>query len=622
MKRFLLIFLLILSAGLLFAQDEDVLLDYKLRKVIFKGNQSFKNNQLKQIIDIKPVITKRGMQRISYRFIKSQTKTIKNYYISEGFLNCTVQDSLIIYEKEALHLYFNINENERFTLKQISIEGNTLLSDGEILEILDLRIGDPFRQYIYYNNFKKILSRYSELGHPFATIREEFDWSSNLEITLYINEDMSYQVKNISIKGNKTVYEESIRKHLKIEENTPYQLEKINRTQDRIYEMGAFNSVNIVPVKPDSTAQTLNLDVNVVESKTRRFDVQFGARQGYTEEISYSSLFIQPEWVHKNILHRAHRLSMGVTYEALFHNIRIDHAVNAEIAYTVPWLVVFRLPTTLKIYYDRNVYSPFSDRNVAKNDTITDYGINLSSIWRYNRKIYTRGSFALKNVKSESSGKGFEPLTEFTLQSRFDNRDNFIYPTKGWNILLYGGYVVGIQEATETQYFRLETSINRYTTIFRNLVLAMRIDIGQFFDRKTIDPLYLYRMGSETTVRGWFQSIGDLYQIVDPDQPSILDTLYAGKAKLMANVELRFDLIWNFGVNAFIDAGRLDNDFSEVLNWDGYYVNTGFGIYYKTPIGPIRIELPIIINDPNIGLNRDPERTFFTRIKFGLLFAF
>ncbi len=620
MKRFLLIFLLILSAGFLFAQDEDVLLDYKLRKVIFKGNQSFKNNQLKQIIDIKPVITKRGMRRISYRFIKSQTKAIKNYYISEGFLNCTVQDSLIIYEKEALHLYFNINENERFTLKQISIEGNTLLSDGEILEILDLHIGDPFRQYIYYNNFKKILSRYSELGHPFATIREEFDWSSNLEITLYINEDRSYQVKNISIKGNKTVYEKSIRKHLTIEEGKSYRLDKINQTQDRIYEMGAFNSVNIVPVNPDSTEQTLNLDVKVVESKPRRFDVQFGARQGYTEEISYSSLFIQPEWVHKNISHRAHRLSMSVTYEALFHNIRIDHAVNAEIAYAVPWLLVFRLPSTFKIYYHRDVYSPFSEKSISKDDILTDYGINLSSIWRYNRKIYTFSSFSLKNVKSELSERGFEPLMEFRLQSRFDNRDNYIFPTKGWNILLYSGYVLGIQEETETQYYRLETSINTYTRLFRNLVMAGRIEVGQFFDRKTINPIYLYRMGSETTVRGWFQSIGNPYQIVLED--TIPATIYAGKSKLMGNLELRLDLIWNFGVNIFLDAGKLDDDFSNIADWNAYYVNTGFGIYYKTPIGPVRIELPIIINDPNIGTDRDIEKPFINRINFGLLFAF
>lgn len=627
MKRLLITSLFILSMVFSFAQEDDVLLDFQLRKVIFNGNQTYRNNQLKRVVDIKPVYTRFGMKRISYRFIKLQTKALKNYYVSEGFMNCEIRDSLVIHEGKSLYLFFNIRENERFRLRQISIEGNTLLSDGEILELLGLRIGEPFRQYTYYNNFKKILSRYSELGHPFATIREEYDWGPNLEITLYIKEDYSYDIKNISIKGNKTVYETSIRKHLNVESGDPYKMDKIRQTQDRIYEMGAFNSVNIVPVNPDSIARTVNLDVSVIESKARRFDVQFGARQGYTERINYSSLFFQPEWIHKNVLHRAHRLSVGVTYEALFNNfnlqgINIDHGVNAEIAYTVPWMIAFRLPTTLKLYYNRNGYSPFSDRDIGENTIITDYGVNLSSIWRYNRQIYTRSTVALKNLKNEVSGEGdFEPLTELSLQSRYDNRDNFIYPSKGWNILLYGGYVVGTQTETETEYFRLEASVSGYTRLFRNTVLAGRIEAGQFFDRKTIDPVYLYQMGSETTVRGWFQSIGDPYVIVTQEPPS-QDTLYAGKAKLMANLELRVDLIWNFGVDAFIDAGRLDENFRNFGDWSGYYINTGFGIYYKTPIGAIRVELPIILNDPNPVQTPDEGGSFFDRIIFGLLFAF
>jgi len=616
MKRVVKILLTILALNLLFAQNDDVLTDYQLRKILFKGNQSFSNNQLRRVVDIRPVYTRRAMQRISYRYIKSQTKNIKNFYVSEGFLNCTVRDSLVIHNEKNLHLYFNIRENERFTVRKISIEGNTVLSDGEILELLDMRVGDPFRQYVYYNNINKILTRYSELGYPFVNVREEFDWGRLLEITLYIQEDRTYKVNEIYVKGNKNVLESSIRKHIDFKKEETYRLNRINRTQDRIYEMGAFSSVNIVPVNPNHQTQRLDMEIKVVESKARRFDVEFGASQGYTEKIGYSSLYIQPEWLHKNMLNRAHRFSVGLKYEAVFHNLNLDHGVNASISYTVPWLIRFRLPTTLKLYYNRNIYSPFSDLKISEDDVLTDYGINLSSIWRYNRNIYARTSLALKNLKSELSGEGFEPLTEILIQARFDNRDNFIYPSKGWNILLYSGYVLGTQEETETDYFRIETSMNSYIRILRNLVAAGRFEIGQFFDRKTINPIYLYRMGSESTVRGWFQSIGDPYQTASGD------TIYAGKSKIMANAELRFDLIWNFGINAFIDAGRLDRDFKEILSLDKYYINTGFGIYYKTPIGPVRLELPILINNPNKGTELDVERSFLRRINFGLLFAF
>ena len=629
MKRLLVIILLSLIAGLTLAQNSDIFLDYRLRKVFYNGNTSFTDRQLKRYVDIKPVITKRAMKRITYRFIKYQAKSLQNYYISEGFLNCSVRDSLIIDQENKLHLYFNIDENERFTIKQISIEDNTLLSNGEILELLGLKVGEPFRQYIYYNNFKKILAKYSELGHPFAGIREEYDWGTDLEITLYINEDIPYDVNKITIDGNKTIDDPFISKHFTIKEGKPYNLEKINRTKDRVYEMGAFNSVNIVPVNPDTSKQILDLNVSVIESKTRRFDFELGTEQGYTDKISSSSLYLKPEWIHKNLFKRAHRFRVGVTYKALIQNNNIENLINSEIAYTVPWLFFLRLPTTFKVYYDREAYDPFADRDTTDIDLIqegeikTEYGVNMSSIWRYNRNIYTRFSVSLRNFKSELDNihSQFEPQTEISIQGRYDNRDSFIYPTKGWNILLYGGYVLGTESNTATEYFRLESSVNAYARLARNLVLAARLEAGQFFDMETIDPLMIYQLGSESTIRGWRKSLGNEYEVMRSD--SSMTEIYAGKAKLMGNVELRADLIWNFGVNAFLDVGMLDDDFSGIMNWSDYYVNTGFGIYYKTPIGPVRIEFPIILNNPNEGLDRDPvDKTFWNYINFGLLFAF
>lgn len=588
--------------------------DLDLEKIYIKGNNTFTERHLKRYIDIKPAKNRRSMARISTRYIKSQARNLKNYYVSEGFLNCDVKDSLVIVDKKDLLLFFNVKENERYFIKQISIEGNTLLSDGEILELLGVKIDKPFRQYVYYNNFKKILTRYSELGHPYAGIREEYDWGTDLEIALFIDEDLEYKVNNIIVSGNKSVYEPYIRKHFIIKEGKTYNLDNISRTQDRIYEMGAFSSVNITPVNPDSSEEKLDLKVSLIESKLRRFDVQFGGRQGYTDKISYSSLFLEPEWTHKNLFHRAHRLKAGFSYDALFHYNNIDHMISGELGYTVPWLFFLRLPTTFKVYYDRSVYNPFEEivdeeDSLQEGEIRTDYGVNMSSIWRYNRNIYTRFSISLRNVKSELSdiSTGFEPQTEISFQSRYDNRDSFIYPSKGWNILAYAGYVLG----TETGYFRLESSVNAYASLTQRTVLAGRLEVGQFFEMKSIAATSLYQLGSESTVRGWSKSIGNPY-------PVDSDTLYAGKAKVLANIELRQDLFWNIGVNLFVDAGRLEDDLSHSLDWGGYFVNTGLGLYYRTPIGPIRVEFPFILNDPR----EDARQFYYSRISFGVLFAF
>jgi outer membrane protein insertion porin family/translocation and assembly module TamA len=141
--------------------------------------------------------------------------------------------------------------------------------------------------------------------------------------------------------------------------------------------------------------------------------------------------------------------------------------------------------------------------------------------------------------------------------------------------------------------------------------LAGRLEVGQFFEMKSIAATSLYQLGSESTVRGWSKAIGNPY-------PVDSDTLYAGKAKVLANLELRQDLFWNIGVNLFVDAGRLEDDLSHSLDWGGYFVNTGLGLYYRTPIGPIRVEFPFILNDPR----EDAKQFYYSRISFGVLFAF
>ena len=628
MKRTIKIFAIILLFTVTYGQNLNDLNDFRLKKIFFKGNETYTKRQLKRYVDIRPAHTRRAMKSITYRYIKSQAKSLQNYYISEGFLNCSVEDSLIINEGNTLHLFFNIKENERYRIKQISIEGNTLLTDGEILELLGVKVGEPFRQYVYYNNFRKILSRYSELGHPFAGIREEYEWGTDMEITLYINEDESYSIKKISLSGNNNVGSRFITKHYLIKENEPYQLDKINRTKDRIYEMGAFNSVNIVPVNPDTAKQDLDLKVSVIESKPRRFDVEFGARQKFIAKDGSDvgqEIYVSPAWAHKNLFNRAHRFRVSAEAGLLYSNDLAKYPLKAEMSYTVPWFLILRLPTTFKLYYNKFYDSPFADPQEDINNIDTEYGINMSNIWRYNRNIYTRASFSLKNVLYNEK-TDFDLETEISLQSRFDNRDNFIYPGRGWNILLYTEYVLGAEAGSETEYFRLEASINKYFRLARNMVLAARFEAGQFFDMNEVNAipkLSLYQMGSESTVRGWNRSIGNEEVVTrEIDGITTIDTIYIGKAKMMANLELRFDLPWNFGFDVFLDVGRLDNDMSRIFEWDTYYVNTGLGIYTRTPIGPIRIEFPIRLNDPDIALNRDQDKTFWNSINFGLLFAF
>jgi outer membrane protein assembly factor BamA len=92
-----------------------------------------------------------------------------------------------------------------------------------------------------------------------------------------------------------------------------------------------------------------------------------------------------------------------------------------------------------------------------------------------------------------------------------------------------------------------------------------------------------------------------------------------GKALLISNLELRFPLIGdNVGGVLFHDAGNVYSDVSSIsfrvkqrdLRDFNYMVHAvGFGIRYRTPIGPVRIDLAYSINSPRfMGLKGTREQ--------------
>ena len=68
-----------------------------------------------------------------------------------------------------------------------------------------------------------------------------------------------------------------------------------------------------------------------------------------------------------------------------------------------------------------------------------------------------------------------------------------------------------------------------------------------------------------------------------------------GNAEMLYNLELRVPLKGNFETHGFLDTGNvfkraIDLDFNELRS------AVGFGVLYKSPIGPLRFDLGFKVN--------------------------
>jgi outer membrane protein assembly factor BamA len=193
-----------------------------------------------------------------------------------------------------------------------------------------------------------------------------------------------------------------------------------------------------------------------------------------------------------------------------------------------------------------------------------------------------------------------------------DRRDNPTDSHRG----IYNTVDVGIalpQFGSQTDYTRLVFRNSTYHSLTRDLVLARTLQFG-----------YIQRLGGvpEIPLGERFFAGGASSQRAFPDNqagprdtcPPASETCVAtgfpigGNAFLFHSTELRFPLFGeNVGGVLFHDMGNVYSSIDQVSfrfrqqsNQDfNYMVHAfGFGIRYKTPVGPIRVDLSYSPNSP------------------------
>ncbi|MDD3807516.1 MAG: POTRA domain-containing protein, partial [Candidatus Marinimicrobia bacterium] len=328
----------------------------------FKGQENIPESELKKLISFKTGGFLQKPSLFNQRVLDWDRNEIQRYFISEGYLHCHVTDSLSLNENNEVNIFIFIDEGPRFYVNSVTLEGNTLISDEKIQSLLSAEPGKPFRPFDYQRGLQSMRDEYAKIGYPFITIDERIQESSNhIDITLILDEDGLYTVDNIDIKGNNTVLEKTIRKELVVKPGDVYNLKNIQKSRLHIFELGTFNSVNIVPVAPKPDSLTVGLQVQVLESKPRRWDANIGIKQGRIADLNQTYLFTEVEWLHKNLFHRAHRLqakgNFGIVWDQETFFKKSSPSYGMDVSYTRPRIFSLRLPTTFKVYYNKNVYS-------------------------------------------------------------------------------------------------------------------------------------------------------------------------------------------------------------------------------------------------------------------------
>lgn len=558
--------------------------NYYIEKIYFLGNEHFSDKDLKKVMLLKE---KRMFSRTVFnrKLLELDKLAISNLYIRNGFLGCTVLDSISV-EGDVVNVYFVINEGIRYYLESLEIEGVRVFKEEYLRTLFDIRRGEPYNQEAIQKGVNSILELYLNGGYVNVKLKDSISVqdSNRIKFLLRIREGKRYAIDSIIIRGLKRVDPFIVRREMVVEKGTIYSKKKIELSRRYIYETGLFSSVNISVINIDTIEKKLDLLVSVRELELRYLGVSVGLGQdrGISEGSEpYTSFYVSSEWLHRYLTKKGARLSLKLESSVSLSSILNRPRVDLDVDYAVPWLFGFRSLSSVRTFFNNQI---------QEGEEKTEYGQEYSLAYKPSRRRYIRTFMGVKNViysYKEDATIRKERARENSLGFNvyLDRRDNFLYPSKGMFFTL-SSRVVGMLPGSSLKYYKIELNFSRYIKLFKGVVLAYRVK-GGVMDNIGVSQTPAYEqffLGGETSLRGWVNR----YYLVSGDLP------LGGNLKVLFNTELRFPLIWIIGGEIFLDSGDLQSDISYAnkieLSWDA-----GVGLTFATPLGPFRVDFARVL---------------------------
>ncbi len=591
---------------------------HKLVAIVITGNRYFNTPTLRErmyLTQAKFLQFRHG--RYSSSYLKRDISAIKDLYESNGFrdvqVTTTTQDD---YKRgDDVAVFITVDEGSQWLVSKLQMDGVRKEFAGQIEAMLRSTEGQPYSDLNIVNDRETVLSFYFNNGFPDASFQSDIASSEKphqMDVKFTIKEGERQFVRDVLISGLQTTNPELVRSRIRnLDVGEPLSQSSMTDSQRRLYDLGIFARVDVALQNPEGDEDYRNVLYRIEEGSRYSITGGIGAQVGRIGTGTPDTFEpVGPPGFSPRVsfgISRSNFLGLGhtISLQTRFSNIQ-KRAVASYLAPQFKGNSNINLSFT-GIYDDSRDVRTFSAR---RQEAFVQLGQRLTKASTIQYRIGYRHvsvdvnslqiSPALIPILSQP-----EQLTIASFTFAQDRRDD---PSDA-----HRGVYNTLDAAFATNFFGPKTDFSRvlgrnatYHRITRDLVLARSTSFGVESRLGSQDvPLpERFFAGGTSSHRGF------------PDNqagPRDLITGFpiGGKALLINTVEGRFPLIGdNIGGVVFHDAGNVYSQLGNlsfrynqrgIQDFDYMVHAIGFGIRYRTPVGPIRVDLAYTLNPPRFS---------------------
>ncbi len=532
--------------------------------------------------------------------LANDAKRIERYYRAQGYYQARVADVEVRPAGEGtVDIAIQVTEGEPVRVREVSIAGLESAPNVTVPR-LPVRPGQVFTEARFDSGNAALLTALHNSGYARAEVAQQANIDSartSVRVVYMVKPGDLYRFGNVFVAGTVAVPRPRVRQEAEslIVPGAVFDESLLSRAQGRVFDLGVFGGVRVTQGTPDPEAKTIPVVVAVREAPFHT--IRAGPGVGLQASSRLDAQLVAG-WTDRNWLGGLRKLKIDgrLGYAWLLQDPKVDGWVADLTAdFLQPGVIARAIDLGLRVEVERGLeqaYSFWAER------VRVGFPLRVSRAWTlvpsYNVETYqlsghpeqlTGAQTTTSQLFLASCPPGRCVLSYFEQTVAWDGRDNPLEPRSGAYLglsLQEGFHVLGYG----FQYVRLLPEGRAFLPLGRRSVLAARLRFGFLLplagDRSPI--VARFTSGGPNSMRGYYS--GRLSPILEGT------TLPVGGDSLAdGSLELRFPLSQALEAALFLDAGNVGVSSGDALNLRQWQYALGIGLRYRTPFGPLRIDL-------------------------------
>lgn len=574
----------------------------KIQEINIIGNSAFSESTLKGLMQLKTGgwlswYSKDNLY--SKQKLTADLESIRSYYLNRGYLEFVIESTQVSItpDKKGVFLTISIREGNKFTVNKVSLAGELLGKEAELIQLVSLKSGDTFSSAKLTESTKAIADILGSYGYAFAVVNPQPDIrreKSEVDLTLVVDPGRRVYVRQVNINGNAKTRDIVIRRELRQFESAWFDSDKIDLSKKRLGRLGYFTETNVTTQDVPGSPDQVDVDVKVTEKPTGA--VNIGAGYSSTEKVILTAGINQ-----ENAFGTGTSVGLNLATGKTNQNLTMS---NYD-----PYFTEDGISRYTDLYYRSSkplYYIGDPDYQIKTVGTNIKFGVPYTEVDRvfFGTGLEFYSIYATTNtpIPYQQYVEDYGQTVPGRLQTRNipltagwsrDGRDSALLPSTG--SLQQLNAEAGTPAGNMT-YYRVSGQYQKYHSFSKGNILSFNGELGygQSYGANPWPITKNYYVGGIGSVRGYAPgSLGPTF--FNPNTG--LNQPLGGQSKIVTNLEYTVPVPGSgidktLRVFSFVDGGNVYTDTINLVLRYSY----GIGLSWISPLGPLKFSYGIPVN--------------------------